>query len=119
MKRNIALVAVATVAALAIHAAAPVTGSRIAPAPSIERAEAQKGAGNVKRIGENSQDLLSSILGPLAIVLVGAFAISALFRREFGQVLVLSAIGLVIGLYIFAPNIVERVWQNTYRAIFS
>lgn len=118
MKRSAALVAIATLAVLSVHAALPAAPDRAGPALALERAEAAKGGAKVKKIGERGQDLLSRILGPLAIVLVGAFAISALARREFGQVLVLSVIGLVVGLYIFAPDVVEEIWSGTYDAVF-
>jgi hypothetical protein len=122
MKKRIAEVAGIAGVALAVAAAAPAVdaGAPVGvPVASIEQAAAQKGGdGSASRVGERTANLLESILVPVMIVLIGAFALVALAKREVGMAVSVIAIGLLAGLFLLAPEQVESTFKSIYSSIF-
>src|ERR687888_667800 len=97
MKRTVSIMLIGAVLAIAI-----VGGVSALPAGSIDAGAVSAGveqaqAQSVKKSGDRGADLLSEIIGPLLIVLIGAFALVALARREVGLALSAAAIGGVSG----------------------
>jgi len=85
----------------------------------VERAEAQKaGGGSVSRAGDNAADLITEIVGPVLIVLIGVVGIGAFMQRNTGLAISAALVGLIAGLFIFAPGSAEDVYRDIYKAIF-
>jgi hypothetical protein len=123
MKKRIAAVIGIAVVALAVAAAAPAVDARAPtgiPVVSIDSAAAQKGGdGSASKVGERTANLLESILVPVMIVLIGAFALIALAKREVGMAVSVIAIGLIAGLFLLAPEQVETTFKSVYTSIFG
>jgi hypothetical protein len=120
-KRITAVIGIATVS-LAVTAAAPAVegDARGIPLVSIERAAAQKGGdGSASKVGERTAKLVESVLVPVMIVLIGAFALVALARREAGMAISVIGIGLIAGLFLLAPEQVESTFKSIYASIFG
>lgn len=118
MKRTLALVVVAVIGLSVVSAALPVGGVDGGP----ELAQAQKpggGGGNkAERSGENLAELISDIVGPVLIVLVGVIGLLAFAQRSMAMVVTALIVGLVTGLFILQPESAESVFQSVYRTIF-
>lgn len=115
MKRTAAIAATALLLALA----APAVGPEGVVGLGIERAEAQKaGDGSVSRAGDNAADLIREIVGPVLIVLIGVVGIGAFMQRNTGLAMTAAIVGLIAGLFIFAPGSAEDAYRDIYRAIF-
>ncbi len=80
-------------------------------------AVAQRGGGRVERLGENTADLLSEILGPIVIVLVAVVGLVAFMKREIGIAVSAAAIALFLGLFIFAPETAESLIKGFWQRI--
>jgi hypothetical protein len=124
MRKRIAAVIGIAAVSLAGAAAAPATGSHPVAGPSplvsVEKAAAQKGGeGNASKVGERTARLVESVLVPVMIVLIGAFALVALGRREVGMAVSVIAIGLIAGLFLLAPERVETTFKSIYTSIFG
>lgn len=76
------------------------------------------GSGKVDKAGENAADLLSGIIGPVLLVLIGAISLTALVKREVGMAISAMMIGLVAGLFVFAPDSAENAFSGIYKAVF-
>jgi hypothetical protein len=123
MKKRIAAVLGIAGVSLAVVTAAP---AAVAPGPltgpliSIETAAAQKeGNGSASKVGDRTADLFSSILVPVLFVVIGAFALVALAKREVGMAVSAVAIGLIAGLFLLAPEQVETTFRSVYSSIFG
>jgi hypothetical protein len=115
MRRRAAILAVATVAALAGTALGP-AGAALPSPGGVLVDQAEAGGRSVTQIGPNTADTLRSVLGPLVIVLVGAGGVVAFFRRDIGIAVTLAVIALFLGLFIFAPteakHLIESFWKK-------
>lgn len=88
-------------------------------APALAAAQRKGKAGSsIERAGENAADLLSGIVGPVLIVMIGVIAVSALVRREVGMAVSAAIVGLIGGLFVFAPDQAEAAFLGIYKAIF-
>ena len=115
MKRIAAIAATALLLALA----GPAVGPERPVGFGVERAEAQKaGGGSVSRAGDNAADLIREIVGPVLIVLIGVVGIGAFMQRNTGLAITAAIVGLIAGLFIFAPGSAEDAYRDVYRAIF-
>ena len=115
MKRTAAIIATALPLALAV----PAVGPEGPVGFGVEQAQAQKaGGGNVSRAGENAADLITGLVGPVLIVLIGVVAIGAFMQRNTGLAISAAIVGLIAGLFIFAPGSAENAYRDIYRAIF-
>jgi hypothetical protein len=115
MRRTAAITATALLLALA----APALGAVGPFGFGVERAQAQKaGGGNVSRAGDNAADLITEIVGPVLIVLIGVVAIGAFMQRNTSLAISAALVGLIAGLFIFAPGSAEDAYRDIYRAIF-
>lgn len=117
MRRTLALVAIALMGAVGLSLAAP-----IATVTGPEIAAAQKpggsGGGSASKAGENAADLISSLVGPVLIVLVGVFALLAFSQRSIGMAVTAVIVGLFGGLFIIEPDSAETLFKDIYRSIF-
>jgi hypothetical protein len=120
MTRTLALVAIALVGVLAVSAAAPAVGE---VAIGTELAEAQKpggGGGNTaSKAGENLADLISDMVGPVLVVLVGVFALLAFSQRSIGMAITAVIVGLFAGLFILDPKSAEDMFKDVYDSVFG
>ncbi|MEK6328351.1 MAG: hypothetical protein AABM66_12635 [Actinomycetota bacterium] len=115
MRRTAAIAATALLLALA----PPAVGADGPLGFGVERAEAQKaGGGSVSRAGDNAADLITDIVGPVLIVLIGVVAIGAFMQRNTGLAISAAIVGLIAGLFIFAPGSAEDAYRDIYKAIF-
>jgi membrane associated rhomboid family serine protease len=115
MRRKAAIAAVAVLIALA----GPEVLAEGPGGLGVARAEAQKsGGGDVSRAGENAADLITELVGPVLIVLIGVVAIGAFMQRNTGLAITAAIVGLIAGLFIFAPGSAENAYRDIYRAIF-
>lgn len=115
MRRTAATTAV--VLGLVLAAPAPSTTGAVAVGP--EPAHAQKqGGGQVSKAGENAADLITDIVGPFLIVMIGVVAVGAFVQRNTGLAITAALVGLVAGLFIFAPDSAENAYRDIYRLIF-
>ena len=123
MKKPIAAVLGIAVVSLAVAVAAPAAvapGPITSPLVSVDQAEAQKeGDGSASKVGERTADLFSSILVPVLFVVIGAFALVALAKREVGMAVSAVGIGFVAGLFLLAPEQVEATFRSVYSSIFG
>jgi hypothetical protein len=124
MKKRIAAVLGIAAVSLLVVAAAPAPDAEVpvgAHLVSIDSAAAQKGGrdGSASRVGERTANLLESVLVPVMIVLIGAFALVALARREVGMAVSVIGIGLIAGLFLLAPEQVETTFKSIYTSIFG
>jgi hypothetical protein len=122
MRKRIAAVIGIAAVSLAVASAAPAADApTVTPLVSIGKAAAQKGGGNgsASRVGERTARLLESVLVPVMIVLIGAFALVALARREVGMAVSVIGIGLIAGLFLLAPEQVESTFKSIYASIFG
>jgi hypothetical protein len=87
-------------------------------APAVSLAQKKSGGGQVKKSGENAADLLSGIVGPVLIVLIGAIALTALVKREVGMAVSAAVVGLIAGLFVFSPDQAQSVFEGIYDAVF-
>jgi hypothetical protein len=114
MKRTAAIAATALLLALA----APAMRAEGPVGFGVERAQAQKaGGGSVSRAGDNAADLISGLVGPVLIVLIGVVGIGAFMQRNTGLAISAALVGLIAGLFIFAPQSAEDAFRDIYRAI--
>ena len=126
MKRRIGVAVGATVAMLVLGAALPAAPGHVGPAlPAVaEEAEAQadakggSGGSRAENVGGNAADLLQGWIGPLLLIFIGVLAFVALFTRNVGMAVSAMMIGLISGLFIFAPDSAETTFKNIYDAIF-
>lgn len=115
MRRTAAIAAAALLLALAV----PVTGADGPVGFGVERAQAQKaGGGDVSRAGDNAADLITDLVGPVLIVLIGVVGIGAFIQRNTGLAISAAMVGLIAGLFIFSPGSAEEAYRDIYRAIF-
>lgn len=123
MKKRIAAVLGIAGVSLAVATAAPAAdvSAPLSALTSIESASAQKGEGNgsASKVGERTADLLGSILVPILFVVIGAFALVALAKREVGMAVSAVAIGLISGLFLLSPESVETTFKSVYTSIFG
>ena len=90
-------------------------GLLLAPA----RALAQKSGGaSVERAGDNAADLISTVVGPVLLVLIGVVAVGAFLQRNVGIAVSAAITGLIAGLFIFDPGAAESAFKSVYDAIF-
>jgi len=115
MKRTLLIGAVVAVVALGAFALAPSGVIEVgALSASVEQAQAQ----SVERSGDRAADLGSEIIGPILILLIGAFSLVALARREVGLALSAALIGLIAGLFVFTPQVAQEVFEGVYKSVF-
>lgn len=115
MRRTAAI----TASALLLAVAAPAVGADGPVGFGVEQAQAQKaGGGSVSQAGDNAADLISDIVGPVLIVLIGVVAIAAFMQRNTGLAITAAIVGLIAGLFIFAPSSAEDAYKDIYKAIF-
>lgn len=88
----------------------------LAPAPA--HAQKSGGGGGVESAGDNAADLISDLVGPLLIVLIGVVAIGAFIQRNVGLAVSATLVGLIAGLFIFDPGSAESAFKDVYEAIF-
>jgi hypothetical protein len=122
MRKRILLVVAATASALAVGAALPPVQAEVGPVPAVtERAEAQSKAGGggarAEDVGGNAAQLLQGWIGPLLLIFIGVLACVALFTRNVGMAFSVAIIGLIAGLFIFAPESAESLFRDIYDAI--
>ncbi len=86
--------------------------------PSTAQAQKGGGGGAVERAGDNAADLISDLVGPLLIVLIGVVAIGAFIQRNVGLAVSATLVGLIAGLFIFDPGAAESTFKDVYEAIF-
>jgi len=97
--------------ALAIATAAALLGATATHA-------AVKSGGQVSRIGDNTANLVSNIVGPILLVSIGAAAFIAMVRREAGLAVAAIGVGMLAGLFIYAPGTAQQAFQGIYQALF-
>lgn len=115
MRRTAAI----TLSALLLGLATPTIGAGEPVSFGVEQAHAQKaGGGNVSKAGDNAADLITDIVGPVLIVLIGVVAIAAFMQRNTGLAITAAIVGLIAGLFIFAPSSAEDAYKDIYKAIF-
>lgn len=110
-------VTAAVVFGLVLAAPAASTVGAIAVGPEAAHAQKQ-GGGQVSRAGENAADLITDIVGPFLIVMIGVTAVGAFVQRNTGLAITATLVGLVAGLFIFAPDAAENAYRDIYRLIF-
>jgi len=89
-----------------------------AMAPSPASAQKGGGGGGVEQAGDNAADLISNLVGPLLIVLIGVVAIGAFVQRNVGLAISATLVGLIAGLFIFDPGTAESAFKDVYEAVF-
>ncbi|HXF00084.1 MAG TPA: hypothetical protein VN458_07040 [Solirubrobacterales bacterium] len=105
--------------ALLLALVSPVVGTVGPLGFGVQRAQAQKaGGGSVSRAGDNAADLITEIVGPVLIVLIGVVGIGAFMQRNTGLAISAALVGLIAGLFIFAPGSAEDAYRDIYKAIF-
>jgi membrane associated rhomboid family serine protease len=115
MKRTAAIAGTMLLLALAV----PAIGTEGPVGFGVERAQAQKAdGGNVSRAGQNAANLITDLVGPVLIVLIGVVSIGAFMQRNAGLAMTAAIVGLIAGLFIFAPGSAENAYRDIYRAIF-
>jgi hypothetical protein len=87
-------------------------------APSAAHAQKGGGGGGVEQAGDNAADLISDLVGPLLLVLIGVVAIGAFIQRNVGLAISATLVGLVAGLFIFDPGSAESAFKDVYDAVF-
>jgi len=87
-------------------------------APSTADAQKGSGGGGVEQAGDNAADLISNLVGPMLIVLIGVVAVGAFIQRNVGLAISATLVGLIAGLFIFEPNAAESAFKDVYEAIF-
>ena len=114
MRRTAAM----TVVALLLALAGPSVGAEGPVGFATEQAQAQKAdGGNVSRAGDNAADLITGLVGPVLIVLIGVVAIGAFMQRNTGLAISAAIVGMIAGLFIFAPGSAEDAFRDIYRTI--
>jgi type IV secretory pathway VirB2 component (pilin) len=101
-----------------IKAALAMTSAIALLASPTSHAQKSGGGGGVERAGDNAADLISTLVGPLLIVLIGVVAIGAFIQRNVGLAVSATLVGLIAGLFIFDPNSAESAFKDVYEAIF-
>lgn len=86
-------------------------------APSAFGQAGGKG-GSVSKAGENASDLISGIVGPVLIVIVGVVAIVAMVQRQMSLAIGAGLCALFAGWFLFSPESVETTFNGVYKAIF-
>lgn len=79
---------------------------------------AAKGGGSISRAGDNASNLISGIVGPILIVLVGVVAIVAMIQRQVSLAIGAGLCALFAGWFLFSPASVETAFNGIYKAIF-
>jgi hypothetical protein len=79
---------------------------------------AVKSGGRVSRLGDNTAHLVSGIVGPILLVAIGAIAFVAMVRREAGLAIAAIGVGMLAGLFIYAPDTAQQTFQGIYQALF-
>jgi len=79
---------------------------------------AAKGGGSISRAGDNASDLISGIVGPVLIALVGVVAIVAMIQRQVSLAIGAGLCALFAGWFLFSPDSVETAFNGIYKAIF-
>ena len=97
--------------------AATACASAAAMGVAAQEAAAQGGGGRVERLGDNTADLFSEILGPIVIILVAVVGLYAFMKREVGIAVSAAAIALFLGLFIFAPESAESLIKGFWQKI--
>lgn len=87
-------------------------------APSAAIAQKAGRGGGVERAGDNAADLISDLVGPVLIVLIGVVAVGAFVQRNVGLAVSATLVGLIAGLFIFDPGAAEATFKDVYEAIF-
>ncbi len=90
----------------------------VALAPEIATAQKGGGGGGVEQAGDNAADLISSLVGPLLIVLIGVVAVGAFVQRNVGLAISATVVGLIAGLFIFDPGSAESAFKDIYQTVF-
>lgn len=123
MKRRSIFAVVATALLLSFSAAAPTLSTVAVPGVGIEQAQAQKkgkgggGANKLSKSGEKGADLISGIVGPLMIALIGVICLVALIQRQVGMAVGAAAVGVLSGFFTFAPSSVESVIKGFWNTL--
>ena len=101
-----------------------ISGCGLAAVLAVALTEAQaayagvKSGGQVQRLGDNTANLVSSIIGPVLLVAIGAIAFIAMIRREAGLAIAAIGVGLLAGLFIYTPETAQQTFQGIYQALF-
>lgn len=96
-----------------------IASAMLASALAPSAAHAQKGGGGgVEQAGDNAADLISDLVGPLLLVLIGVVAIGAFVQRNAGLAISATVVGLLAGLFIFDPGSAESAFKDVYEAVF-
>lgn len=104
-------------AAIYLAATTAVIATVLYLAPTALAAGA-KGGGNVSKAGDNASDLISGIVGPILIVIVGVVAIVAMVQRQMSLAVGAGLCALFAGWFLFSPDTVETTFNGVYKAIF-
>jgi hypothetical protein len=115
MKRTLLIGAVVATVAVGAFAVLPSAAVEVGPViAGVEQAQAQ----SVERSGDRAADLMSEIIGPILIILIGAFSLVAMARREVGLALSAALVGLISGLFVFTPQVAQDVFEGVYKSVF-
>lgn len=117
MRRQAAVLVLTASIAFGGAAVAPSAAVDVGSPLSVERAEAAPAAGNVRRTGDKAAGLISDILVPVLFALIGAFALVALQKREFGPALVVVLGGVLAGFFLIDPDGAKGLFEGIYRSL--
>lgn len=115
MRRRLVLLAIAAILACGAGAAAPAS---VEVGAEVAQAQKQGGGNRAVKAGDNLADLISDLVGPVLIVLVGVFGLLAFTQRSIGMAVTAVIVGLLGGLFIIEPDSAEGLFKDFYRAIF-
>lgn len=132
MRRITSILAVVLIATFGLGAFGPVASMSALTdlGLGLDQAQAQKkggggkgggkggGASTATKAGERAGDLIRGWVGPVLIALIGVFALVALGKREIGMAVSATLIGLVAGLFVFAPEGAQSLFEDIYKAVF-
>jgi len=96
----------------------PLTDLIAGLAPLAAHDQKSSGGGGVQQAGGNAADLISNLVGPMLIVLIGVVAVGAFIQRNVGLAISATLVGMVAGLFIFDPSAAESAFKDVYEAIF-
>jgi hypothetical protein len=69
--------------------------------------------------GENIQTWFSTQIGALFLVIIGAVAIYFLVRREFSRFVGFAVFAMIVGVFVFTPDLVKNLGSNLWRTVFG
>lgn len=55
---------------------------------------------------------LKAYIGPVLLLIIGAVAITFLFRRQISQFLIFIAIAILVAILFYAPDVIVSIGQN-------